>query len=387
MSQQAFDPQANELERLRQAGAIEPQAQESQDAQSVGADGDLERSLKRAEAVEAWLNQENELANNDTVGSIGSEPLTLPKPEGSDNSSESATEPCKALVAIDQRNSQWEEISDGLPAGTDLLLLDSDRSGLSQIQEALQAGQDAGLGYSSLAVIGSEGSDGLLLGSDSLTGGESDLAELGDDLIGDMRVKLFSDGIAPSATEPAAAEPTDPAGITTVVGESANELLVDARLTLRTAAAKGTVEAAVDRAFDEANRDAVSEKLDHFLNGKTRPEISWASFDDSKVQGAFIAETNTILISEELQGSTSTLQAVVLEEIGHWLEQGNDTAGDEGERFASQIVGDNGPIDAAADSTTLVINGVAYAAELSLAGTPVTSRSRLNRHQLRPESN
>ena len=56
MSQQAFDPQANELERLRQAGAIEPQAQESQDAQSVGADGDLERSLKRAEAVEAWLN-------------------------------------------------------------------------------------------------------------------------------------------------------------------------------------------------------------------------------------------------------------------------------------------------------------------------------------------
>ena len=72
MSQQAFDPQANELERLRQAGAIEPQAQEGQDAQSVGADGDLERSLKRAEVVEAWLNQESELANNDTVGSIGS---------------------------------------------------------------------------------------------------------------------------------------------------------------------------------------------------------------------------------------------------------------------------------------------------------------------------
>ena len=283
MSQQAFDPQANELERLRQAGAIEPQAQESQDAQSVGADGDLERSLKRAEAVEAWLNQESELANNDTVGSIGSEPLTLPKPEGSDNSSESAAEPCKALVAIDQRNSQWQEISDGLPAGTDLLLLDSDRSGLSQIQDALQAGQDAGLGYSSLAVIGSESSDGLLLGSDSLTGGESDLAELGDDLIGDMRVKLFSDGIAPSAAEPAAAGPADPAGITTVVGESANELLVDARLTLRTAAAKGSVESAVDRAFDEANRDAVSNKLDQFLNGKTRPEINWASFDDPSV--------------------------------------------------------------------------------------------------------
>ena len=206
-----------------------------------------------------------------------------------------------------------------------------------------------------------------MLGSDSLSGGESDLAELGDDLIGDMRVKLFSDAIAPSASEPAAADPSDPAGITTVVGESANELLVDARLTLRTAAAKGTVEAAVDRAFDEANRDAVSEKLDQFLNGKARPEISWASFNDSQVQGAFIAETNTILISEELQGSNSTVQAVVLEEIGHWLESENDSAGDEGERFATQIVGDKSRIDAAADNATLVIDSVAYAAELAAA--------------------
>ena len=40
MASKAWDPQANELERPRQAGAIEPQAQESQDAQSVGADGD-----------------------------------------------------------------------------------------------------------------------------------------------------------------------------------------------------------------------------------------------------------------------------------------------------------------------------------------------------------
>ena len=173
--------------------------------------------------MEAWLNQENELANNDTVGAIGSEPPTLTKPGASDNSSESTAGLRKALVAIDQRNSQWEEISDGLPAGTDLLLLDSDRSGLNQIQEALQAGQDAGLGYSSLAVIGSEGSDGLLLGSDSLTGGESDLAEIGDDLIGDMRVKLFSDGIAPALAEPVAVvDPAEPAGITTVVGDATN---------------------------------------------------------------------------------------------------------------------------------------------------------------------
>ena len=83
--------------------------------------------------------------------------------------------------------------------------------------------------------------------------------------------------------------------------------------------------------------DAVAEKLDQFLNGKTNPEISWASFDDAKVQGAFIAETNTILISEELQGSSNNVKAVVLEEIGHWLEQGNDSVGDEGRRFAESI--------------------------------------------------
>ena len=171
MSQQAFDPQANELERLRQVKSTEPATQGSQDAQSVGADGDLERSPGALEAVEAWLNQESELANNDTVGSIGSEQLTLPKPEGSDSNSNSDKKR-KALVAIDQRNSQWEEISDGPPAGTDLLLIESNRSGISQIQDALQAGQDTGYGYSSLAVIGSDGSDGLLLGSDSLSGGK-----------------------------------------------------------------------------------------------------------------------------------------------------------------------------------------------------------------------
>ena len=372
MSQQAFDQQANELERARQASAIEPLIPDSPEAQDIGADGDLERSLKRAEAVEAWLNQENELANNDTVGAIGSEPLTLTKPGASDNSSESTAGLRKALVAIDQRNSQWQDISDGLPAGTDLLLLNSDRSGLSQIKQALQAGEDAGLGYSSLAVIGSEGSDGLLLGSDSLSGGESDLAELGDDLVGEMRVKLFSSGIAPAAAEPTAVEAADPAGIATVVGESANELLVDARLTLRTAEAKGTIEAAVDRAFDEANRDDVSQRLNQFLNGKTKPEINWASFDEANVQGAFISSANTILISEELKGSSEKVQAVVLEEIGHWLEAdlGVDSQGDEGEWFRKEIQEEEARVsNLEEDQKVLLINNKSFHAELSTEDT------------------
>ena len=87
MSQQAFDQQANELERARQAGAIEPVIQDGQESQSIGADGDLERSLKRAEAVETWLNQESELVHNDSLGGSQSEELSLPRSSGSDESS------------------------------------------------------------------------------------------------------------------------------------------------------------------------------------------------------------------------------------------------------------------------------------------------------------
>ena len=102
MSQQAFDQQANELERARQAGAIEPIAQDGQETQSIGADGDLERSLKRAEAVEAWLNQESEQVHNDSLGSSGAEELNLPNTSGSDTKG-TEQDPTKALVVIDKR--------------------------------------------------------------------------------------------------------------------------------------------------------------------------------------------------------------------------------------------------------------------------------------------
>ena len=44
------------------------------------------------------------------------------------------------------------------------------------------------------------------------------------------------------------------------------------------------------------------EKLDALVEGEEAPLIRWASFDDTNVKGAFIANTNTILINEGLKG-------------------------------------------------------------------------------------
>ncbi|MFZ9280850.1 MAG: DUF4347 domain-containing protein, partial [Vulcanococcus sp.] len=142
--------------------------------------------------------------------------------------------PPRTLVALDTRVSNWQELTEELPANADLLLLDDSRSGLDQIRDALKASKNSGLGYASLAVVGNQEDGGLQLGSDSLTAGEADLGGLGGELIGEARIKLFSDSVAPTAeTE------SETSAIVTEVGEAANELLVDARLTLRTAVANG----------------------------------------------------------------------------------------------------------------------------------------------------
>ena len=111
------------------------------------------------------------------------------------------------------------------------------------------------------------------------------------------------------------------------------------------------------------------QKLDKFLNGKARPEISWASFENSKVQGAFVASTNTILISEAIKGNGNLLNRVVLEEIGHWLEADSekDSLGDEGSVFVESIQDENKVELEAEDSKLLLIEGDYFSAEFSEA--------------------
>ena len=331
--------------------------------QGVGGAEDITRSLERVAAAEAWLSSGQAEGGIDAhlLGDSLAE-LSI-RPEGSGGGSGVSCGPPKTLVALDTRVSNWQELTEELPANADLLLLDDSRSGLDQIKDALKASKNSGLGYASLAIVGNQEDGGLQLGSDSLSAGEADLGDLGGELIGDARIKLFSDAIAPAQ----ASEPTSNA-IATEVGESASELLVEARLTLRTAVANGTAETAVNKAFDEANRDAVSAKLQQFLDGKATPEIKWASFDASNVQGAFIASTNTILISENLKGSEAQTQGVVLEEIGHWLEseQASDSKGDEGELFAKATSEASTNAELTSDQKGFLgISGTLYGAEFS----------------------
>ncbi|QCS51065.1 hypothetical protein FEK30_16255 (plasmid) [Picosynechococcus sp. PCC 11901] len=63
-----------------------------------------------------------------------------------------------------------------------------------------------------------------------------------------------------------------------------------------------------------------------------------------EANGAFAAQTDRIYLSADLlsQGSGEQITAVLLEEIGHWLDgelKATDTPGDEGEYFAGLVVG------------------------------------------------
>ncbi|MBM5793958.1 MAG: DUF4347 domain-containing protein, partial [Cyanobacteria bacterium K_DeepCast_0m_m1_088] len=342
--------------------------------QSVGGADDLSRSLERVAAAEAWLNSGLASGGVDAhlLGDSLSE-LTL-RPDNAPQGSGVSADSSRTLVALDTRVSNWQELTEQLPTNADLLLLDDSRSGFDQIRDALKASKGSGMGYASLAVVGTHDERGLLLGADSLGSGQASLEILSTELIGDARIKLFSDVVAPAVTT----EPSKNA-IGTEVGGSAVELFVDARLTLRTAVANGTAEDAVNKAFEEANREAVTAKLRQFLDGKTAPEIQWASFEAETVQGAFIASTNTILISEDLKGSDAKIKAVVLEEIGHWLEADLkvDSQGDEGELFASRLLTTTAQRSQSSDKALITINGQTYEAELSEVTTTNLPPERL----------
>ena len=158
--------------------------------------------------------------------------------------------------------------------------------------------------------------------------------------------------------------------VLTTVGASANELLISARLTLRTSMANGVVETAISKSFDENNQASATSRLQKFLDGKAQPKIQWASFDDEGIQGAFVFSSNTILVKEELKGDQAKIEKVVLEEIGHWLEAGlaKDSAGDEGAVFAGVVSDDLESKDVKSDQIQLLIDGVVENAELAHEG-------------------
>ena len=81
--------------------------------------------------------------------------------------------------------------------------------------------------------------------------------------------------------------------------------------------------------------------------------------------------TNKILINKDFETDPELVNQIVLEEIGHWLESelGKDSSRDEGEIFQGIILGKQRVSTEKNDSTTLVIEGINYKAELSFNGS------------------
>ena len=166
--------------------------------------------------------------------------------------------------------------------------------------------------------------------------------------------------------------------VETKLGLDANNELDAIKAFLQGAQADGRAQAAISSAFTVNNQSAAAKKLDAFVSGKESPLIRWASFDDSKVQGAFIAETNTILISEELQLKQQGAQAVCLRRSGHWLESDLQTnsVGDEGDVFNNNLLSTDEKSTNENDHAILKIGGREFVAELSVntngadSGTP-----------------
>ena len=248
----------------------------------VGSGLELERSLEQVAAREAWLNEQSQLPVENWL--TGAEGADLTSPDGVQQSqAEETTNPPRALLVIDARSNQWEPLSTHLPENTDLLLIDENQSGLEQVESSVRFAQSNGIAYEAVALVASRSTTGeVCLGSDSFSQDEAGLGtqqlnQLETDVLGEARLRLFADSITPASVETELAPSSNPAkSVPTTVGAIANELLIPARLMLRTAQANGTVETAISTSFDENNQVAAASRLKKFLDGKAQPKIQWA---------------------------------------------------------------------------------------------------------------
>jgi len=364
-------------------------------ANQAGGDADLSRSLERVAAQEAWLSGPQTGAIDAHLLGDSLAELSLGLGSGSDRTGVSGgSEERRTLVAIDTRVPNWQELTEELPANADLLLLDDGRSGLQQVQEALTAAKSGGSPYRGIALVGVGRNGGVELGGDGLTPSNSEqwsggLANWADSLNPGSKIKVFAGGdCAAERVAEAANLLQELTGVSTgfdllteqridsasgtsrvTIAGDAPELLVEARLALRTAKTSGALESAIAKTYAEEAQKAVLDRVDQFLNGKGAPAISWSAFEVTDIQGAFIASKNLILINKELQNESNQekLKLVLLEEIGHWLESdsGYDSVGDEGERFSNLINGKKADIEFGRESSQLIVDDEIVDAELS----------------------
>ena len=361
---------------LEVAEGLEPKRQPDQLAEG-GGDDDVNRSLDKVAHHEAWLaaNPTNDCINLATLTEELDALQSMPFGAlGDDRASQAASNAIKTLVALDTRIQNWQEVAESLPNNADLLLLDSHQDGIDQINSSLKEATRQGSSYSAVALLGHQSGEGTLtLGSQTIEREQQNqaLEQISEQLHAgnpDARLQLFTT----SATEPeqqaALQATTEDTASDVVIKGDASSLLRNARQIFNESNKQGELKQALQTNFASKNYDDIEDRVKAFLNGKQQPKVAWASFEDDAIQGAFIASSNTILISTDLRDNSGQRNAVLLEEIGHWLEAGQtiDSAGDEGERFSKQLLGKSQPWqDQGPNSALLNINGDVVLAELS----------------------
>ncbi|TRU54757.1 MAG: calcium-binding protein, partial [Microcystis aeruginosa Ma_QC_Ch_20071001_S25] len=109
------------------------------------------------------------------------------------------------------------------------------------------------------------------------------------------------------------------------------------------------------------------------------PPITVKNLGNSGIFGAYSSSTNKIYISQTLidSGDATTLKAVLLEEIGHFIDaqiNSSDTPGDEGQLFSALVRGEAltgeqiAAIRGENDAATITVDGQAISVEMAFSG-------------------
>jgi VCBS repeat-containing protein len=327
------------------------QQSETQPWHQSGLAADIDRRLAQVQQQERWLQQQQH-------------PDLLTPPAGGQDSLTGQQDASRhqQLVVVDTSRNDWQQRVAQLAPEADLLLLSGEEHGLERISQAV-----ARQPYRTITLLpGSDGNGRRFLGADALQESSSlpqkaALQVLAGDLPHSLQEALAREHSL-SVLEVPAAEP-----ILTRIENDASALLSLGRDLLREAQGKGRLQQTIEASFAAANQAAVLGAALALINGESRlPQIQWAHFGKGSVRGAFLQERNTVLISDQLRGGGAELEAVLLHEIGHWLEAntGTDSPGDEGESFSARIRGATPDQELIRDSAQLSIDGVLVQAEL-----------------------
>ncbi|RNC87414.1 MAG: DUF4347 domain-containing protein, partial [Synechococcus sp. YX04-3] len=356
--QGGFDPNSSDGGDLNGGDGLHPRPGES----DVGSGLELDRSLQRVAAHEAWLNEQSQLPVENWLQIRGGKQISLENFGVSSNSADfTQADSDRSLVVVDSRSNQWEELSRDLSDNTDLLVLDDRRGGIEQLKDFLGS-QDLNSPYSRISLIGSADGDIVSFGSQEL-----DTSEFCQQVSLIQQSELINNYASLSLyTAPHA----DLNAVSVSILDSASEFLDVARSLLLEASTNGSLKLAANAAFAVDKYDLVESRLKEFLSGELSPTIEWVNFESDFVRGAYLTGESRILLSRSLANDRASLENVLLEEFGHWLDDvtSEDSQGDEGYVFAAFLAGHGPQRSSENDQYKVNIDGVIFAAEFA-AGT------------------